>query len=271
MTALRTVFIDFDGTYADHGLVPPAHAAAVKAARAAGHSVYLCTGRPKSMVPAHTFDGVFDGLVAAAGGYVEVGGQVLADTRFPPELARQLIEVLDAHRVLYVLEAPEAVYARPDDVEAIRAQLQRSIKSEEGPREILAGLVTTDDLAAQAFGKITCFGAEAPLVEIVHELHDRVSLLPSSLPDLGHGAGELYLPEINKSVGIDVVVAHFGLDLADVIAIGDGLNDLEMVAHAGTGVAVKTAPPPLLAVADLLVDGPGQDGLVAGFAELGLT
>ena len=46
--ARRAIFLDVDGTYAIHGKVPDAHVGAVRAARAAGHKVFLCTGRPVS-------------------------------------------------------------------------------------------------------------------------------------------------------------------------------------------------------------------------------
>ena len=34
---------------------------------------------------------------------------------------------------------------------------------------------------------------------------------------------------------------HLGIDLRDVIAFGDQTNDIEMLTHAGTGVAMANA------------------------------
>lgn len=271
MATPRTVFIDFDGTYAEHGVVPSAHVEAVTQARRNGHRVFLCTGRPKSMVPAHVLAGVFDGLVSAAGGYVELDGQVLADVRFPTALGAELIRLLDDDGALYVLEAPEAIYGRPGTEDRLAALLGQTVKSLEGPRDILAALITLDDLTTRPFSKITCFSSGSPLRLVADTLADRVALLPSSLPDLGHGAGEFYLPSIDKSVGIAVVTDHLGVAQQDVIAIGDGHNDIEMLEHAGIGVAVKGGPQALIAQATLFIDGPAAEGLVAGFNELGLT
>ena len=81
-TRQRAVFVDYDGTYADHGVVPDGHVLAVRAARAAGHRVFLCTGRPRSMILTSVL-AELDGFVAGAGGYVDVGGKLLADHRFP--------------------------------------------------------------------------------------------------------------------------------------------------------------------------------------------
>ncbi|WP_062004977.1 MULTISPECIES: HAD family hydrolase [Arthrobacter] len=64
---IHAVFLDVDGTYADYGVVPDAHVRAVRSARAAGHKVFLCTGRPVSMLPEHILEAGFDGLIASAG------------------------------------------------------------------------------------------------------------------------------------------------------------------------------------------------------------
>jgi hypothetical protein len=61
----RAVFLDFDGTYADHGVVPDGHVLAVRAVREAGHRVFLCTGRPRSMILSSVL-AELDGFVAAA-------------------------------------------------------------------------------------------------------------------------------------------------------------------------------------------------------------
>ncbi len=216
------MFIDFDGTYADHGIVPDEHVAAVRAARENGHLVFLCTGRPLSMIPANVLDGVFDGLVAAAGGYVCVDGQVLSDVRFPQPLGDRLVSLLDEHDVIYILEAPTLTYVRSGTQQRLERLLNSAVKSEQGPRDILDRIEVVDSFLGVSFSKATCFASSVALVEIQHEISDLVGLLPSSLPDLGPGAGEFYLPQITKAVGIDVVQRHLGIPTADVIAIGDG-------------------------------------------------
>ena len=45
-SASRIVFIDVDGTILEHGsVIAPSTVSAIRSARAAGHRVYLCTGR----------------------------------------------------------------------------------------------------------------------------------------------------------------------------------------------------------------------------------
>ncbi|MCG7284904.1 HAD hydrolase family protein [Cellulomonas sp. ACRRI] len=277
-SAPRIVFLDVDGTYAHHGEVPPAHARVVREARARGHRVLLCTGRPKAMLPEQLLAAGFDGIVASAGGYVEVDGVVLRDQRFPADLAARAIEVLDRHDAAYLLEAPDALYGRPGVDRRLGELLGGHFGRDDGgtdgaasPLEILKALRTPDDLGACSFAKITYFGAAIPWPELGAELGDRLGILPSSIAAMGDAAGEIYLVGVHKALGIEAVVEHLGVSREDVIAFGDGLNDLEMLEHAGTGVAIEGADPRVLAVADLVVPGPQVDGLVEGFARVGLV
>src|SRR5689334_24394158 len=136
--------------------------------------MFLCTGRPRSMVAAAVLD-EFDGLVAAAGGYVEIDGAVLTDHRFPLELGTRLVRLLDEHDVAYLLEAPEAVYGPPGVDRRLAALLRGQLRSSdhpdrEGPRDILDALRMSDDLTSASFGKITCFDSPVPVASIADQI-----------------------------------------------------------------------------------------------------
>lgn len=274
-TTGRIIFLDVDGTFADHGVVPEAHQDLVRAARARGHRVLLCTGRPMAMLPERILAAGFDGVVASAGGYVVVGGQVLADRRFPADLAARAVRVLTRHDVAYVLEAPEALYG-PSGVDQRLARLMRGrlgggADDHEGPRDILDRLDMTADLATASFGKITCFDSDTPLSQVTAEMAPGASVLPSSIPGMGDRAGEIFLTGVHKAVGIQAVIEHLGVDRSAVVAAGDGPNDLEMLEFADTAIAIEGSDPQLLAHADLIVPGPARHGLTTAFTQLGLV
>jgi len=56
---------------------------------------------------------------------------------------------------------------------------------------------------------------------------------------------EILPPGVSKGRALKMLVHLLGVDLGDVIAIGDNLNDLEMIQAAGLGVAVENAHPEL--------------------------
>lgn len=273
MTRRRAVFLDIDGTYAVGGVVPAGHLAAVQGARRAGHLVFLCTGRPRSLVPAHILAAGFDGLVAGGGAYVLVGDEVLADRRFPPALAARTVAVLDHHDVAYLLEAPDATYAPAGRLERVEQVLVSHLAGPSARRgtsdDPLAMLRVVQDHATVSFGKVTCLDSPVPVERLGAEI-GAVAVLPSSIPGLDGTAGELFLPGVHKALGAQLVARHLGLAREDVVGIGDGVNDLEMLQYAGTGIAIEGADARLLAVADRTAPGPEREGLVTAFTQLGL-
>jgi len=64
-----------------------------------------------------------------------------------------------------------------------------------------------------------------------------------------------------KDVALEKVLKALGYRLDDCVAAGDNLNDLDMVAHAGFGVAVANAEPELKAVAKFVTAACGDDGV----------
>ena len=73
---------------------------------------------------------------------------------------------------------------------------------------------------------------------------------------------ELMLPRTSKGHGLRTVALSMGLRRADVAAIGDGPNDLEMLAWAGRSAAMANAPANVRQVASLVVPSSADDGIV---------
>lgn len=65
---------------------------------------------------------------------------------------------------------------------------------------------------------------------------------------------------INKASGLQHVCDALGVDPSDVLAIGDGRNDKEMLAWAGRGVAMGQAVDEVKAVADAVTAPVNDDG-----------
>ncbi|CAI3803735.1 HAD-IIB family hydrolase [Pseudarthrobacter sp. MM222] len=271
---IRAVFLDVDGTYADYGVVPDGHVRAVRAAREAGHRVLLCTGRPVSMLPDSILAAGFDGLVASAGAYVEVAGTVLVDRRFPAELAARTVAALDAHDAVYVLEAQEALHVPPAALERLRAILDAHFRQAPecpvGSSAILDAVHPTAKRAAVPFAKVSVFDSPVAMECLVRDIGGGIAVVANSVADEGRHAGELYQRGISKADGVAAVIAHLGIARENTVAVGDGANDLEMIAYAGVGIAIEGSSPEVLAVADRTAARPRQEGLVAAFAELGL-
>ncbi|WP_193104806.1 HAD hydrolase family protein [Brachybacterium sp. FME24] len=274
MTPQHCVFIDFDGTFADHGVAPAAHARAVAAARGNGHAVLLCTGRPASIV-APEVAALFDGVVSSAGGHLRIGDQVLHDERFPAALGRRAVEVLLGHDVTFALEAPEALWCSPASAERLRARMRPSDSEDatgigNGSRDILDAMRIREDLASCSFAKISLWGSQVPIEQLAAEIGPEVGALPSSITTEDTSSGELHLLAVDKADGLRRVSEHLGVELAMTVAIGDGMNDLGMLRAAGTAIAIAGSGAEIRAAADFAVPGPAALGIVTAFERLDL-
>lgn len=65
---------------------------------------------------------------------------------------------------------------------------------------------------------------------------------------------------VSKASGLAEVASRLGVDASEVLAIGDGRNDIEMLEWAGRGVAMGQAPTEVKAIADAVTDAVEQDG-----------
>lgn len=264
----RTVFLDFDGTLAVHGVVPAPHVEAVRAARERGHRVLLCTGRPRCGVPEAALRIGWDGLVCSAGAYVEIDGRVLHDARFPAELAERTVRALDAHGVVFALEAPEANLVRAGELPRLLAGLQAAgFAPSFGPE---LGLTAAERVEGASFVKVTCFDAPVPVERIAREIGPELDSVPLSLPGCGHG-GEIHLRGMHKAVGAALAVQALGTDPERVLAVGDSRNDLELLDYAALAVAIRGAEERLIDAADRIAPPPEEHGVAVLFAELGLS
>lgn len=70
---------------------------------------------------------------------------------------------------------------------------------------------------------------------------------------------DLGIKGVTKATGLQTLCTRLGIDRADVLAIGDSMNDLEMLEWAGYSVAMGSARPTIQATADFVTGPiPGQ-------------
>jgi hypothetical protein len=79
---------------------------------------------------------------------------------------------------------------------------------------------------------------------------------------------EVFDPEVSKWQGLLHVASAHKINPADIIAIGDDVNDIPMVKNAGLGVAMGNARPELKAVARRIIGPNSEDGLARFLEEL---
>ncbi|MBA7622248.1 Phosphatase YwpJ [subsurface metagenome] len=70
-------------------------------------------------------------------------------------------------------------------------------------------------------------------------------------------------PEVSKGKALRALTSHLGISLAEVVAVGDGTNDISLLSSAGLAIAMGGAPDELKAVADYVTLDVEHSGLAA--------
>ncbi len=109
-----------------------------------------------------------------------------------------------------------------------------------GGKELVATMRATGGYAALVSGGFTAFTAK--VADVLGFDENRANTL---LAESGKLTGDVQRPILGRQAKVDAleqITARLGLSEADVIAVGDGANDLGMLGRAGTGVALHAKP-----------------------------
>jgi len=86
---------------------------------------------------------------------------------------------------------------------------------------------------------------------------------------LNRGSLMVLPAEVSKVTGLSHALGSLGLSLAEAVAVGDAENDADMLRAVGLGVAVGDAVPEAQRAADVVLDAPDGEGVMAFLAGLG--
>lgn len=272
----RILFIDVDGTLVDyHNRLPQSAVAAIRAARAAGHRVYLCTGRSRAEMPDALWDIGVDGMVGGNGSYVEDAGEVVLHQTLDAEQCRALVDWLHLRGLEFYLETNAGLFAseRFEDVAAPVMALYSARKGQPAPATASAGF------HGMVFGG-ELYREDVNKVSYILNDHDDHLAAREAFPDLQHGTwggrgaealfGDVGPTGITKAHAVETLLDHLRADRADTIAFGDATVDLPMFEACALGVAMGNAGDDLKAAATLVTDDVEDDGLANSFRALGL-
>ncbi|MBS0189997.1 MAG: HAD-IIB family hydrolase [Phycisphaerales bacterium] len=267
----RLLAVDLDGTLFNRaGSVSPTNIAAVERARAAGLKVIVCTGR---------------GLLECSGGLeainqqepvVVAGGAIIADPvrqttihRFNihQSLVHDAVEIILAskHAALVLKDPLQAGFdylvVNPDDCPLdpvtqwwfakmnVEVRYTQSLAEDPCPlATVRIGACGMGHILDHAKGQlIAALGDNA----VIHNFPAVVA--PEHVKTLGDGQTlnilEVFDKDATKWSAISWLAKEWDIRPAQIIAIGDEINDLSMIQGAGLGIAMGNAIPATKAAA----------------------
>lgn len=81
--------------------------------------------------------------------------------------------------------------------------------------------------------------------------------------DPGDTFADFTAASVSKASAAEAVRAELGVPRDEVVAVGDGVNDIELLLWSGLGVAMGQAPEAVRVVADAVCPSVEQDGVAA--------
>jgi hypothetical protein len=270
------IAIDLDGTLlGPRGEVTPRAKAAVHRALSAGLLVCFATGR--NWTESRTVLEAVEHYATA----VFAGGAMVIDTQrrvtlhrmmMAPDLARDVSRVFEAegHAVLALQDTGAAGvdYLVTGDLPLNEATTQWMGLTEAAVRRVAR-------LADHTHEHTVRVGIVAPRDAVKHCMRlldaafgDRIVQQDLAVPAYGVEVLEVFDVAVNKWEGILHVARRHGISPAEIVAIGDDVNDLPMLRQAGLGVAMGNARAEAKAAARRVIGTNAEDGLARFLEEL---
>lgn len=259
---IKAIFFDIDGTLVSSRskFLSDRLLADLTALRERGIKIFLSTGRALQDLER---TGMLRG--AQFDGYVTINGQFCCDRDGTPFRDRPI-----------GLDDMRGAYQAMRDNSGIPALLEGNGESwltqiNDRVREIYEFLHTEPypvcPLEQLLSGRVYQF---VPFVTPEEE-RPFLDAMPGCIHTRWHPMGVDLMPgDGGKDVGVQAAMARYGLERKEIMAFGDGENDMPMLRLAGTAVAMGNADVPVKELADYVTGGVDEDGVSQALRHFGL-
>lgn len=265
----RAIALDLDGTLTNHDkVVTPRTRQALLQAESKGAIIILASGRPTyGIVP------VAECLeLEKRGGYILSynGGNIVnaktGEKLFSQFLPDAVIPILykyakEKNHALLGYAGNEIITEMPDD-QYVKEESRINKMNIRKVDNLLDALEPHPTKLLMTGDPTDMIKAEEELVEILGEKMDIFRSAPFFL--------ELVPKGIDKAQSLLRLLSKINLTPADLMAFGDGYNDLSMLKLAGVGVAMANAAPEVRADADYVTLSNEEDGVAEALLHFGM-
>ncbi|MEJ7173745.1 Cof-type HAD-IIB family hydrolase [Staphylococcus caprae] len=275
---IKLIATDMDGTLlnAAHEITPE-NQAAIKFAQEHGITVVIATGR--AFYEANTPVAETDLKVP----YICLNGAEVRDETFNimstshlnHSLVNKITTTLKKEDIYYQVYTNRGIYTEDPqrdleiyidiaeragqkaDVEKIKNSIQKRIDN--GTLKIVDNYDKIEEIPGELIMKILAFDSDLGKIDIVgQELAKSPNLAVSSS---SRGNLEITHSDAQKGIALATIAKQLGIDLENVMALGDNLNDISMLERVGYPVAMDNAAPEVKAVAKYVTDSNENSGV----------
>ena len=282
----RLVAVDVDATLLRRdGTISPRTRRALGEAIENGLTLAIATGRRRrSAQPILERLALPHYLVASQGAVVWRNDEIVAHAHLPRESARGALEIIESLGMQAVMFAnaaqPETIWVagdwRANERLATYAQRNRELIKdivdealEHDPIQIV--VMDSMERLERLNEALTGHAPPPPSVDPPAQDAPLWRVIFSKSQFTTGGAIEVVGPGTSKAAALESVCELIACTSHEVIAFGDQVNDLEMLAFAGLGVCMANGTPDAKAAADRVCPSNDEDGIAVTLEELGLA
>lgn len=255
---IRLVASDLDDTLLnDEWKISPGNIKAIRSAVKKGIKVTLATGRMAVSSRKYARElGLDIPIITYHGALIEQGlsGEILYRKVIPVQLAAEIVEKLLSRGVHTQIYIKDRVFVRKANEYSEQYGRMAGVTVEE------ADVMRILEKEPEGLEKILCIGEEQQLRRETEELRakyaDRLHFT-SSKPYFF----DMIDKSVNKGTALKALAEQFGIKPEEVMAVGDSINDKEMIRFAGIGVAVENAHEEIKKIADYITTSNKEDGV----------
>lgn len=253
---VRLVISDVDGTLVQRDKsLSEGVVAAVHRLKDAGIIMSLISARPPSGM---LWIAERLGLTAEIGAFnggtiIDPNGKLVSTARVAPGIAKRALELIDHPRIMPWLFTDGRWHtARLDEDHSASERISAGQEPIVGS-DFSALLGAVDKIVAVSDDHAMLAGLEGKVAKALG--HD-ATVMRSQLYYL-----DITAPAANKGDGVVALARAAGVDLCDVVVIGDQRNDMAMFARAGFSIAMAQGPEEVRAAATCVTGSNDEDGV----------
>lgn len=259
---MKLVFFDIDGTLWDEKrYIPESTIEAIRALRKNGHKAFICSGRARANInEPKLFDIGFDGVLAACGNHIELDENIVYQNFLNREQLEKIIDVTFKYNMPIVLEGPVVhwISRKGFENDSYIDYLYERLGENARPLDAYEECMQINKFSAGII-KETNYGAI------------KESLLPF-MDALEHNKAVVeFIPKgTSKGAGIKWLCEFLDVAIEDTFAIGDSINDVDMLKMAGHGIAMGNGTEPAFKAAEYITTSIYEDGIKNALKHYGL-
>ena len=221
-----------------------------------GHEIVIASGRHFPIIT--NIDKIkkyIDHYILINGQEIIKNGKVIYKNPYDKEELKTLLDAFDKNNIAYGCVSEEDVYVNMINEDVLYSY---SLFGLDAPK------VDKDYYLKKDIYQVWCFGKNEDVIKISKDFKKLKFI------SWGEYGFDVLKENSGKANAIDILASSLGFDLKDTIAIGDGLNDVDMIEKCGLGIAMGQASDVLKNKADYVTENIDENGLYNAFVHYNL-